>query len=400
MLLSGTAQSDAISLPLLTFPFAPPLVVPLATHSGAISGTTSPEDASFHISPFEPATDLGPPETGGGGPVVTVTKTIHTSAESTTGMLIVSNPSSGDIGEDSITPVIVLVPGTEGPLPSQQGAIPVDYGSPVGGGGGALERQGVTSPTSGPASLADSGDESASIPYDKHVDIDGSIDPTHPFMNVQIPVGPMTQEVGVSVHPDFQGNPADAPILAELSLEDKNGDILAQLSPILNPQTNGPTDAVTVTLSGAPLGGILVVQISAPGAGSVSTASGSSNAPVAAGLTVPFVMDVQRLDVAESGNYGEVGSLVGGQVGAGIARIGTLSPTTNWPDADSGATTTTTETGLVGPESAVVSGQGDFIPAGDEFDSDSESPPDFSGRMATESPAASRVRSRPWARTW
>jgi hypothetical protein len=172
-------------------------------------------------------------------------------------------------------------------------------------------------------------------------------------------------------------------------LLDKDGDIIAQVSPVSNPQTNSPTDAMTVTLNGAPVGGTLVVQISAAGGGNTATAAATSNASPTAGVFVPFLMDVQRVDAAGSGNYGELGSLVGGQAGVGPARIGALSATSSGPDFESGATTTTTETGLSGPESAVVSGQGDSVPAGDEYDLDSESAPDFSGRMAT-GPLASR----------
>ena len=395
VLLSGVAQAEAISLPVLTFPFAPGLMVPLATRSVAISGTASSGDASFQISPMESATDLGLAETGGGGPVVTVTKTIHSSGESTTGMMVVSNPSSGDLGEDSISPVIVLAPESDGPPPSQQGFFPVDYGTSAGIEGPV--RQSTASPPTVPVSPPASGEESASIPYDKHVIVNGAIAATHGFMSVQIPVGPMTREVGVSVRPDFQGDPG-SPELADLLLLDKDGDIIAQVSPVWNPQTNSSTDAMTVTLMGAPVDGTLVVQITTPAEAAGRRPPPHRISPLAAGLTVPFVMNVQRVDATGSGNYGELGSLVGGQAGLGRSGIGTLSASSSGPDFDSGATTTTTETGLAGPKPRPCPVRWNW------------SPPETSsiptGRVPRISADGSpRARSplgvrRPWARTW
>jgi hypothetical protein len=210
-------------------------------------------------------------------------------------------------------------------------------------------------------------------------------------MTLQIPVGPTTQEVGVSVRPGSGAGADEAPVLAELTLVDKDGDIIAQLSPISNAQYSNPSDAVTVSLSGAPVGGSLIVQFAASTGGAVSTPTAATATPASSELTVPFVIDVQRLESVAAGGSGGIGSSVGSFPGAGRAGIGTLFWTTKGQDQNSiASTTTTTDAPFVGPESATVINQESPIPPGDELATTAaEAPPDFSGRIAT-GPLASR----------
>ena len=94
--------------------------------------------------------------------------------------------------------------------------------------------------------------------------------------------------------------------------------------------------------------------------------------------------------IVGAGNSGELGALVGVlQGGAGHPGIGTLSWTSDEQDDQTGRTASTVDTTYNGPETAFVADPGSVVPAGDETVASGETPPDFSGRMAT-GPLASR----------
>ena len=229
----------------------------------------------------------------------------------------------------------------------------------------------------------------AIVPDSPRVQVDGSFDSDHGSMTVQIPVGPMTREVGLSLRSGFGSDSSGSPMLDQMELVDQQGDTLAHLGPLWNPQSNGPTDAVTVSLDDAPVGGSLLVQISAPpGVNGVSPSlTGSQSGPA---WTLPFVMDVQKSQGLASGGAGTLGSFVGSLAVSGPSSLGTLTWSTDRRDEASGASVTAaTDAGDDGSGLAVVA-EASQIPPGDESaDADSESPADFSGRLAT-GPLASR----------
>lgn len=265
------------------------------------------------------------------GPMLMLMKTVSQVDLAASGMLVVTTTRTGSLGEDSVTPVIVMSPST--PLPSS--TIPQSPWSPAdsstglsastsGGqltawaGGGAGESPG------GYSSSTTSTTSMASLPVARNLQYDGTWTGPPGTTAFQLPVGPMTHEVGVTIRPGPNTGMTDSPILAGLTLLDKDGDPLAAIAPLWNPQTNSPVNAITVTLNGAPVGGTLVVQLASPPEGSVAGSAATSPG----GMAVPYVMDVQRLDALTSNVAGQ-GLLPSSQPGFLGPDIGTLQWTSN-----------------------------------------------------------------------
>jgi hypothetical protein len=148
--------------------------------------------------------------------------------------------------------------------------------------------------------------------------IEGTLDSGEQSESITIPVGSTTQSLGLFVHSDSSA--AGGAVFGKLTLEDSAGNPIEQVGPTWGPGS-GPPQALAVALNGAPAGGRLVIQITT----SENASSGPSDTgvPAASGVTgqsVPFVLEVQRLDVESTGTVlqtdsagdsrGVVGSLV------------------------------------------------------------------------------------------
>lgn len=138
---------------------------------------------------------------------------------------------------------------------------------------------------------------------------------------VQIPIDPMTHEVGLSLRAPDSGL-SHLPSIVSMSLLDHSGDVLDQLDPFANGPPSGPNDAVTLSFQDMPAGGELIVQISSPTGSAAGSSIPSAGKPALATSSGSFVVDVQRIEsvvsnsatgsdvVTESSTSG-VGSLIG-----------------------------------------------------------------------------------------
>ncbi len=273
-----------------------------------------------------------PGQTSGAiGPMLMLMKTVSQLDLATSGMLVVTTTRTGSLGEDSITPVIVMPPSnllSPSSIPQSPWS-PID-GSP-GSPGSSLGGRSTTWAGDGPHESAGAVSSSttsttamATLPDARNVQYDGTWTGPPGTTAFQLPVGPMTHEVGVSIRPGPNTGMANGPILAGLTLLDKDGDTLASIAPLWNPLTNSPVNAITVTLNGVPVGGTLVVQLASPPEGSV--AGSATNSP--GGMAVPYVMDVQRIDALANNGVGQ-GVTANSQPEFLGLNIGTLQWTTN-----------------------------------------------------------------------
>ena len=134
----------------------------------------------------------------------------------------------------------------------------------------------------------------------------GTLDASQPAMSYEIPIGPSTQSLGVSVRPASDMPPGEVPVIDGMSLVDSTGNTLEQVSPA-DDSGGSPSAAVLVQLHDPPAGDRIVVDIGAvePTSSSPtstsSTSSGLGSGVVttpplsqSASWSVPFVLDVQR----------------------------------------------------------------------------------------------------------
>jgi hypothetical protein len=226
-----------------------------------------------------------------------------------------------------------------------------------------------------------------------HVRLEGTLSTTRSSVTVVVPVDTSTQALGFSVAAPSQSDPSQRLEVEQVSLVDEDGNTVAQFGPLLDPQTAGPPDAVTLALNHAPAGGSLIVQIAAPLGGTGQTAAGLTIAGNTAGGTFAFVMDVQRLESNATG-AAATGALTSSGGNLPTMRgtpIGTLNWTSNSSSADSATNTSaSTDIGPGDSAPAVIVNQGSQTPTGGEIaGSDAPNPGDYSGRIAL-GPLASR----------
>lgn len=162
-----------------------------------------------------------------------------------------------------------------------------------------------------------------------YAELRGTLDAGQPVITYDIPIGPVSQSLGVTVRP-APGMPAgEVPVVDEMSLVDSAGKTLEQVG---WPGGAGgfPSPAVLVQLHDAPVGDHILVDVAAVEASSLSSSSTSSttstlgsgvvtaSAPSqSANWSVPFVLDVQRQQSSAS-------STDAAPVVAGTETIGTL----------------------------------------------------------------------------
>jgi len=90
---------------------------------------------------------------------------------------------------------------------------------------GALVLGGGLSPATGGASTVQSSNGTTNLPPAKHVEVEGALDNFQGSLTLQIPVGPMTHSVGLSVHGGSVSGPY--PLVDQRSLIGRDGETLA-----------------------------------------------------------------------------------------------------------------------------------------------------------------------------
>jgi hypothetical protein len=180
-----------------------------------------------------------------------------------------------------------------------------------------------------PTSRPFDGPEVPVPPNSAFAEMRGTLDAGQSSMTYAIPIGPMTQSLGVTVRPVAGMPPGDVPFVDEMSLVDPTGKTLEQVG---SPGSAGGfiSAAVLVQLHGARAGDQILVQIvaaepssSSPSSTSSTLSSSGSGVATAsasgqsASWNVPFVLDVQRQQSSASST--DAGSVV-----SGTGTVGTL----------------------------------------------------------------------------
>ena len=193
-----------------------------------------------------------------------------------------------------------------------------------------------------------------SLPVTGEVEVSGDLRPEHTWATYKLAVGPTTQSLKVTVSHD-PSLPAPAnPALDQLYLVGPKGDLLAQLKGA-SEYSDGPRQAVTISLSGIPQGAQLLVRV-------VETPIVVPQAPMPApqsapAVDLPYTMQVQRTEMHSSSGFSPLGLAVGA-VGPLLITYGSsavsLVPTTF------GTATPGDDVQFTGPRA----GQGDRSPVG------------------------------------
>jgi hypothetical protein len=309
-------------------------------------------------------------------------------------VISISSTTSGDLGELTVPPVIVLAYPVDLHVPAPGEMIPgpayADQGAGSFVASGTVFRE--ASPTTSGASTAQSSNTTVSLPAEKHVEVDGLLESPQNSVTLQIPVGPMTHSVGFSVHGGSVSGPL--PVFDQMALVEPDGTTLAQLGPLWNPRSNQPADDVTVSLNGAPMGGTLIVQLSAASNGAAGPGFASSASSGAPDGMLPFVMDVQRLDSASGDATGASNSSASGFSGGGGTVIGVLPQAGNPRNLGSAGSQATAGVDHAGAEPGgstlvVAHDPAGLASSSDEATYGQVSDTGFSGRIAT-GPLAAR----------
>jgi hypothetical protein len=238
-----------------------------------------------------------------------------------------------------------------------------------------------------PYSSLPGGPNSLTIADTKHVDVPGMLDPDQTSVTFAIPVGALTESLGLSLR-EMAGD--ELPVLGQIDLVNPSGVTVEQFTPMPGPGPSG-LQSLTVQLHNPTNGSRLVVQITtAEPLSDVSPSSGAESGTTAAqsqasNANVSFVLDVQR----QEGLSPDQGA--GSTVQAPIA-LGTLvvAPTpqggasvsySTWtaPDEQDGDTAPAAQTGT-----SVVASSAPETP-----ESSSQSAESFNVRVST-GPLASR----------
>jgi hypothetical protein len=174
-----------------------------------------------------------------------------------------------------------------------------------------------------------------------------------------------------------------------LSVIDRNGVTLERLAQLWDTSTGGPAEAVTISLTGAPIGGSLLVQISTPSSVTAGGSTPSPASPLDSGALLPFMMDVQRMEVPAANPAGAAGSAPGPLSSPVQLGIGAL-PGSSDPHGQVGRGGDWSALPETSNSIAATAEQGLAAQAGDRSTSDESSPEEFNGRIAT-GPLAGRT---------
>jgi hypothetical protein len=153
----------------------------------------------------------------------------------------------------------------------------------------------ATSTQSGIGSAVDLGEGANSliVPDLRHVEVDGTLSADHTWQGYQIPVGPTTMWLQLSMSTPDGSNRAEAPVFEQMSLLNPAGRTVGELGPGSG-QGVGASQDLIVWLRGAPAGDQLLVQIgTAASATGAPGGSPSVTGPVGNWI-VPYVLNVQR----------------------------------------------------------------------------------------------------------
>jgi hypothetical protein len=402
-----------------------PLAVPIPVASvilvepNPVVNLTADSTLSFPLAPTP--TSFTARQAMGGPLIAVVSPPVTAPVAAYTRMITVVSTTSGSLDEDSVTPVIVVAtPSNQSPfassaseatppgfagsvgLPSAPPGVNLTSSDPAGsaqggfrswGGGGQIpgssdgsDSPAASSPSTPPPT---SSGEAAVVPDSRHVEVVGSLDGTHGYLTLRIPIGPTVRELGLSVHGGSGSNPSQGLVFGQMSVVDRNGDTLEQLGPLSDSSQGGSSDAVTLSLNDVPVGGTLLVQVSTPSGAVAPGPSASGSSSTGSAGTLPFVMDVQRLESAANGATGGLGAFVGQFAALGQSAIGTLPG--SWDHQGQGQhgsgassnpeTTNTVATTVVDP--------GEPGLTGDDATSDGTPSADLAARIAT-GPLAAR----------
>jgi hypothetical protein len=345
------------------------------------------------------------------------------------GMMTIVSETSGNLGEDGYSPVVMWTPWSDpstnptwseaGPSPGFQGGgvvwLPVGAGavSPTVPGGGSDGTPGswtgeaspdpsvsagsgvgisYTTPTGVPPTPG-AGGAAIGVPDMRHVVVDSAFDSGAGYQSYQgyqsykIPLDPATRMLGLSLRGQPGNNPSQWPAFGEMSLVDRQGDTLAQFDPPVAGPTGGPPDAVTLAFNNLPDGGSLVVEVAMP---SRSAPGGSSATPAATGTTIPFVIDIQRLESPSPAQGAGIGSVVAAPSSPGTLVIGAMPGAVDSAGQDGSAMGSDAIAATPEATASVLVDLGEAIPATDSSPALAPSLADIGTRIST-GPMAART---------
>lgn len=230
----------------------------------------------------------------------------------------------------------------------------------------------------------------------KRLEIAGSLSSDQPTMTFQIPVGPMTEALGLSLD-QTGGNGGMVPEFGQMELLNPNGTPIEQAPPPGG--SANMLQALSVLLRGASANSRLQVQVVAvdPSSGASSSSSNAESGTTAmpgpnSSFNVSFVMEVQRQDFTMS--TPDANGSVPGAVPVGTLIVASSFPTGSMVSSSDWTTSADGETasGAAEPTSTTttVSVATTEIESGDA--TDGESFDSFNVRVST-GPLASRTAS-------
>jgi hypothetical protein len=303
------------------------------------------------------------------------------------GTIAVTSVTTGSLGEDAVRPIVVVAsPPPVFPTPTTSSA---HQPAPSGGGttSQTAQRSAATPvslpPGSPPASRAAT--STGKLPNASHVEFDGSLSASEQSVTIVVPVSPTTRALGFTLNATDGSRPSSLEV-DQVSLVDGDGNTVAQLGPVWNPETDSPAETVTLALDHAPAGGSVVLQISGPVGAASQVLSGLTNDPSAAGGVLPFVIDVQRLDSSGVGAavLGGPTNPAGNTLVTAGSPLGTLSWTSTSGVANSSSgPAASLDLGVADSSAIALADGGNSNSTGGDPDGlEISGPGDFSGRIA------------------
>ncbi len=156
----------------------------------------------------------------------------------------------------------------------------------------------------------------------RRAEVAGTLGPGQTTMTFEIPLGPQTQSLGLSVR-QTGGDADTAPVFGQMDLVNPTGTTMAQFGPAAGPGAS-VLQGMTVQVHNATSGSNILIQVttSEPFLGGVSSSSATGSASTAAPSqasngNVSFVLDVQRQDATNNAQ-------ASGQAVQGPVSVGTL----------------------------------------------------------------------------